>query len=82
MRAIVSTSMLTDTQEVNIEAWVYYSEDKRYGEDADGNRATKRIFIDEIKDLTAHDVYGKDVVLTEDEREKAIRNLTDKFFMG
>lgn len=66
--------------EVIVDGYVIYYVDKRYGADADGNRAVKRTFVDDVVDIDAVDVLGNDVVLTARELEIASIKLIDRFF--
>ena len=83
MKDFVSSEMMVnrndDEFEVNIEGWIIYSVDTNYGADADGNRGVKKIFAEDIEDLTAYTVDGDDFELTTDEREQAEDILTHKF---
>lgn len=85
MQKLISTSMTIyrdQFQEVNIDGYVVYSEDNEYGADADGNRATKRITVEEVKDIFAYEVDGDTISLSQEEKEQAEDLLTTKFMEG
>ncbi len=68
--------------EINIEGYVVYSVDTKFGEDADGNRGSKKIMVEGFEDLMVHDEDGDDVDLDEGETQQAIADLTQKFLKG
>lgn len=80
---IVQTRMIVERGDEEIELYidgsVDYSEEKNYGEDAEGGRAESRIFVEDITDITAWGIFGEDIVLTLKEREKAERLLAEEF---
>lgn len=68
--------------DVNVEGYAVYSQDPDYGADADGNRATMRTNVEEIKDIQAFEIDGNEIELTQEEIERANMVLTDKFLEG
>ena len=86
MRDIISTDWLIEKPdgelvEVNLEGWVHYHIDRRYGEDADGNRGESRTFVDDVEDAKAYKSNGDDYALTKEEQEQAEEILVQKFLM-
>lgn len=83
MRDLVMSKMIIkreeDEFEVDIEAYVNYTEDFDYGSDADGNRGSYRVSIDEVEEVTASDVDCDEVSLTKEEEDQAKSILTRKF---
>ena len=70
-------------QEVNIEGNVIFSEDRSFGEDADGNRAIKRTTVEEVIDVMAFtQEEGYYIELTKFDKEQAEHILTLKFLEG
>ena len=53
--------------------------DRRYKEDADGNRGESRTIVDEVVDISAWDELVREVILTEKEKEYIADKLTNKF---
>jgi hypothetical protein len=85
-KELTSTTMMVEREgdeiEINIDAYVHYSVDRSYGEDADGNRGVSRTFAEDITGLSAYTVEGDDFKLTPDERDRAEEILTEKFLEG
>ena len=84
MRKLVSTEFTITRNEEDfdgyIEGEIIYNVDRSYGEDADGNRGQKRIFIDDIKDLQMFTNSGEEIILGRKEHDEACEILTRKFF--
>ena len=84
MRKLVSGEMMIgegDTlEEINIDGYAEYTIDKRYGEDADGNRGVMRVDVDDVVEIQAYRLDGSDITLSARDKERAINLLTDKFF--
>ena len=68
-----------DEFEISIDGYVVYSVDHNYGADADGNRGVKKIFVEDIKNLSACTVDGEDFSLTQSEYDEAAEILADSF---
>jgi len=80
MQKLISTSMLIDEGEVDIDGIVHYDTERNYGEDADGNRGERRDFITSIQDVTARDIRtGEEVELSEYDCSRAIEKITENF---
>jgi hypothetical protein len=82
-RELVMTSVEVehekDLVELQVEGYVYFSVDKSYGEDADGNRGESRTFVEEVQDVMAYKDDGEEYALTMAQKEKAEQALVDKF---
>lgn len=75
----VSATMEIDGIEIDVEGVVEYYIDNNWGADADGNRGSTRIFIDEIDNIRAFS-ESEEIALSENDYEMAIEILSDKFF--
>lgn len=53
-KELVTTTIMIDDVEVNIDGYVHYYVDKNYGADADGNRGQVCTFIDDVTDVSAY----------------------------
>jgi len=62
-----------------IDGYIIYNVDKNYGEDADGKRGIKKIFVEDIQNLQAFTKDGEDLFLTQEEYDNACEILTRKF---
>ena len=65
--------------EVQVEGYVEYHTEFDYGADADGNRGTRKTFVDDVHDVMATDSDEDDFSLTDEERSEAEELLTLKF---
>lgn len=86
-RKIVSTSMMVNRNdeeiELQIDGYVEFEHDYRWGEDADGHYGVGRTFVEDVVDVEAYDaLYGNDFDLTVEEHEQAKRLLAEEFLMG
>lgn len=84
MKEYAASKMLIDREgdvEVFIEGDVEYSIDKRYGEDADGNRGEPRFIAEDVYNFQA-ELDGEIIQLTPQEEERAKEILTDKVREG
>ena len=82
MKALVTAEMEVNELACTIDGYVSYSIDKSYGEDADGNRATIRTFVEEVNQIGCYDFEGDEIELDESEKEEAETILTEKFLKG
>jgi hypothetical protein len=84
MKALISENFNFERDGVEIEGYiegyVIYNVDKNYGEDADGKRGIKKIFVEDIQNLQAFTKDGEDLFLTQEEYDNACEILTRKFF--
>lgn len=67
--------------EVDIEGYVEFSIDTKYGEDADGGLGEVRTFIEDVTDICAYDIDSLEFDLTESEIKEAKKILAEKFLM-
>ena len=87
MQELIQTEMTISREgekeyEVDIEGYVKYSVDNRYGADADGNRAMTATFLEEVVEVCVTDDEGDDVDVTEEEMDQARDLLGNKFLEG
>jgi hypothetical protein len=87
MNRVIETTKMMITRveeeiEVHVDGYVLFTTDTRYGEDADGNRGEARTFVEDVEEVSAYDVFGNEIELTEDEMETAKQSLADKFLVG
>ena len=81
-RDLVTSEMDIGDKVIDIEGYVMSYTDRAYGQDADGNRAISRTFVEDVVDITAYDEDGEEIELTARQKERAAIILTDKFFEG
>ncbi len=83
---LITTHMIVDRdgeeQEIDVEGYVEFSVDTRYGEDAEGGRGEVRTFVEDVTDVCAYDWKGDDFKLTDQEKQWAEELLGEKFLMG
>jgi hypothetical protein len=69
--------------EVDIEGYIHFYIDYRYGENADYKYGESRMFIENVTDVVAYDpIDSKEIELTEEEIEKAKYILGQKVLEG
>lgn len=71
-----------NAEEVNIDGYVEYTVDTRYGEDADGNRGVSRIEVEDVTDIRTFTINGEEVFLNGKYLQKASDTLTRRFLEG
>lgn len=85
-RDLILTKMIVERdgeeQEIEIEGYVEFSVDTRYGEDAEGGRGECRTFVEDVTDICAYTVEGDDFKLTDQEKDCAAELIGEKFLMG
>ena len=86
MKELVSSNMMIgegdNIDEVNIDGYVEYTVDTRYGEDADGNRGVSRTEVEDVTDICAFKANGEEIFLDGKQLQKASDILTRKFLEG
>ena len=65
-----------------VEGDVHYHVDRHYGADADGNRATRKTFVESVDHVVAYDDEGGEVALSKEQAEEAADLLVNKFMEG
>ena len=72
----------TEYDEVNIEGYIIFEVDNRYGENADGNMGEKKIFVTDVTDITAYTIITDDEIeLNEEQKKEAEQILISKFLL-
>ena len=79
-KKLTYSKMAVDGELINIEGYVHYYIEENYGEDADGKRGERHVFIEDVTDVCAFSENGEDLILTDKQRKKAEKELVDEFF--
>ena len=83
-KSLVTSSMMIDRngeeQEITIDGYVLYYNDRAYGADADGNRGIEKTIIKDIIDITGWNDSMASITLSALEIEKASEILAETFF--
>lgn len=82
MKEVVTTHMEMGQSIINIDGYVHYHVEMNYGEDADGNRGEKRIFVDDVTNIQAYTEGLDIIVLTNEDKERASEKLAREFLEG
>lgn len=82
----ISASMIIVRGESDVEIYidgsVKYNVDVNYGADADGNRGSRKVNVEEVEDVMAFNADGESVYINPKEEEQAKQILADKFLEG
>lgn len=82
---VVIDMLLDETAEremrgVTVDGYVSYHVETKYGEDADGGRGTRKVFVDDVCCIEAlDDITGDSVALTAAEEQYAKEKIVEKF---
>jgi len=79
---IVTAQIQINGEEVFVDGYVYFHTETNYGADADGNRGSRKIFIDDIQEVIATTHDGSHVHLSEEDKERAVEAITISFLEG
>lgn len=82
MRELTTTTMIIEKGclgEVRVEGYVAYSIDRHYGEDADGNRGSSMIVVEDVEDISVYNDDGDKVSVSPEDIEAIADKLTIKF---
>lgn len=79
---IVTCAFEMDDKELTIDGRVHYHTESNFGSDADNNRGSCKVFVDDVTDVTAYNADLDEVPLSEEVLERAREVLTREFLEG